>query len=70
LLTALRALSETALICPGTGVSSDAQWREPSLWVVGPALTALDSLARRFAQFGYVHGAGSSPAQLRITPGL
>ena len=70
LLAALRALQQTTLIRAGAGVSTDGQWREASLWVVGPDETALDALARRFGQIGYVRGDAASPARLRLTPGL
>jgi hypothetical protein len=69
LLAALHALPETvAAIHPGMGVSRNSQWKEQSLWVVGPGVTTLDSLARHFGQWAYVHGEGDSPAQLRLTP--
>jgi hypothetical protein len=67
LLAALRALPETMLIRPGAGVSGDGSWREPSLWVVGPDDAQLDSLARVFAQVGYVYGIDGGPARLRLT---
>lgn len=68
LLTALRALPETMVIRGGLGTSHDGPWKEASLWVVGPDVPALDALARRFGQMGYVHGDGTTPAQLRLTP--
>lgn len=68
LLTALRALPDADAICPGLGVANDGHWAEPSLWVVGPDMPALDRLALRFGQLGYVHGHGASPASLRLMP--
>lgn len=68
LLAQLRALPETVAIRPGLGVAGDGRWREPSLWVIGPTLATFDALAQRFDQFGYVHGDGASPAQLRLLP--
>ncbi|QNK00810.1 DUF3293 domain-containing protein [Dyella telluris] len=69
LLAVLRAFPQTLLIRPGRGVSRDGRWIEPSLWVVGPDTAPLDALALRFGQFGYVHGRGATPAQLRLPPG-
>ncbi|AIF47685.1 DUF3293 domain-containing protein [Dyella japonica] len=66
LLIALRVLPETVAIRPARGVGSDGQWKEPSLWVVGPDVSTLDPLARRFRQIGYVHGQGAAPARLRL----
>ena len=68
LLASLRALPETLVIRAGLGASRNGSWKEASLWVVGPGVPALDALARRFAQAGYVHGKGAMPAQLRLTP--
>ena len=68
LLAALRALLETAVIRPGLAINRDGSWKEASLWVVGPGVPALDALAQRFGQVGYVHGEGTALAQLRLTP--
>ena len=68
LLAALRALPETDVVRAGVGAGHDGPWKEASLWVVGPGVPALDALARRFGQVGYVHGEGTMPAQLRLTP--
>lgn len=68
LLAALRALPETAVIRPGLGINRDGSWKEASLWVVGPGVPALDALAQRFGQVGYVHGEGAMPAHLRLAP--
>ena len=68
LLAQLRALPETVAIRPGLGVAGDGRWQEPSFWVIGPSTATFDALAHRFAQFGYVHGDGASPAQLRLPP--
>lgn len=70
LLAALRTLPQTTQVRTGVGVSPDGRWREASLWVVGPSVATLDELAQRFGQFGYVHGEASSPARLRLVPGL
>jgi hypothetical protein len=67
LLAALRALPETAVVRAGMGASQDSPWKEASLWVVGPGVPALDALAHRFGQTGYVHGEGTAPARLRLT---
>jgi hypothetical protein len=66
LLEALRAAPGTVVIRPGLG--SGSAWAEPSLWVVGLDTTVIDAFAQRFRQFGYVHGQGPAPAQLRLTP--
>ncbi|MDR3446049.1 DUF3293 domain-containing protein [Dyella sp.] len=66
LFEALRAIPETVAIRPGLGVARTGQWAEPSLWVVGLGIAALDPLAAHFGQFGYVHGQGASPAKLRL----
>jgi nucleotide-binding universal stress UspA family protein len=58
LLAALRERSDVALIRAGIGAGSD--WREPSLFVVGPGPDAMDTLALRFDQNAYVHGHGRS----------
>ena len=68
LLAALRELPGTAAIRAGIGVGPDidGSWREASLFVTGPAVPALDALARRFGQNAYVHGRNASaPALLR-----
>lgn len=64
LFDALRALPATRAIHPGVGVGNDC-WREPSLWVVGPDVAALDVLAMRFGQLAYLHGVAKTPARLR-----
>lgn len=68
LLAHLRALPETVAIRPGAGVAGDGRWQEPSFWVIGPTTASFDALAHRFDQWGYVHGVGASPAQLRLLP--
>jgi len=68
LLSHLRALPETLSIRPGIGVAADGRWREPSWWVIGPSIPALDALARRFGQFGYLHGQAGAAAQLHLLP--
>ena len=64
LLVALRALPSTVTIRPGFGVGTD--WREPSLFVVGPDTATLDTLARIHAQRAYLHGHASGSARLRL----
>ena len=64
LLTALRQLPSTITICPAIGVGSD--WREPSLFVIGPDIAALDTLARHHEQLAYVYGHADSVAHLRV----
>ncbi len=49
------------------GVGGDG-WKEPSLFVIGPAPDLLDRLAQRFGQNAYVHGHGPAAAQLRLMP--
>lgn len=65
LLAALRRLPATRTIRPAIGVGDD--WREPSLFVVGPALADTDALAQQFRQNAYVHGLADGYARLRLT---
>jgi hypothetical protein len=65
LLDALRRLHGTRLIRPAIGVG--AQWREPSLFVVGPALADMDALAQQYRQNAYVHGLADGHARLRLS---
>jgi len=65
LLAELRALPSARAILPGLGVG-DRGWREPSLFVVGPAPEALDKVASRHEQNAYVHGQARTPARLRV----
>jgi hypothetical protein len=67
LLTALRKLPSTQLICTAVGVGDS--WREPSLFAVGPTLAESDALAQQFHQNAYVHGLGDGHARLRLTSG-
>jgi hypothetical protein len=67
LLDALRQRAETIAVHPAIGVGSDG-WKEPSLFVIGPAPDLLDQLAQRHGQNAYVHGQGRAPAQLRLLP--
>lgn len=64
LLAELRALPSAVTIRPALGVGAD--WREPSLFVVGPGTAALDTLARNHAQRAYLHGHASGNARLRL----
>ena len=65
LLIALRHLPRTACIRPGLGVGGE--WREASLFVVGPNLADIDELAQQFQQNAYVHGLGNGYARLRLS---
>ncbi|WP_445143904.1 DUF3293 domain-containing protein [Dyella sp. Tek66A03] len=67
LLDALRYQPETIAVHAAIGVGGDG-WREPSLFVIGPAPDLLDRLAEHFGQHAYVHGQGQAPAQLRLLP--
>lgn len=64
LLAALRGLPATRVLRPAIGVGED--WREPSLFVVGPSLAETDALAQQFQQNAYVHGLADGPARLRL----
>ncbi|HEX8779244.1 MAG TPA: DUF3293 domain-containing protein, partial [Rhodanobacter sp.] len=65
LLAALQKLPSTASIYPAIGAGQD--WREPSFFIVGPALAETDALARQFQQNAYVHGLAGGYARLRLT---
>ncbi|HUB88152.1 MAG TPA: DUF3293 domain-containing protein [Dyella sp.] len=67
LLDTLRKLPSTVTIRPAIGVGED--WREPSFFVVGPALAETDALAQQFQQNAYVHGLAAGHARLRLTSG-
>jgi len=67
LLDTLRQLPSTVAIRPAIGVGAD--WREPSFFVVGPALAETDALAQQFQQNAYVHGLASGYARLRLASG-
>lgn len=67
LLGALRRQPETLAVHAAIGVGGDG-WKEPSLFVIGPAPDLLDRLAERYGQNAYVHGQGQAPAQLRLLP--
>ena len=64
LLAALRAWPE-AVIYPAIGVGASG-WSEPSLFVIGPDLPALDAWGLRYEQNAYVHGQGGEIARLRL----
>jgi hypothetical protein len=63
LMIQLKASPSTAAILPAIGVGSE--WREPSLFVIGPEVAWLDSLARLHEQLAWVHGDDSGMARLR-----
>ncbi len=67
LLGALREQPETIAVHAAIGVGG-AGWKEPSLFVIGPAPDLLDHLAQRFGQNAYVYGRGRAVAQLRLLP--
>ena len=67
LLGALRGQPETIAVHAAIGVGGDG-WKEPSLFVIGPAPDVLDDLAERYGQNAYVHGHGQARAQLRLLP--
>ena len=64
LLSALRAWPEV-VIHPAIGVGRIG-WSEPSLFVIGPDVATLDSLARHHRQLAYVHGQARGIAHLRL----
>jgi len=64
LVSALRAWPEAA-IHPAIGIGPTG-WHEPSLFVIGPDLATLDTLARHHEQLAYVHGHANSMAHLRL----
>jgi hypothetical protein len=64
LLAALREWPE-AVIYPAIGVGASG-WSEPSLFVIGPDLSTLDTLGLRYQQNAYVHGQGIEIARLRL----
>jgi hypothetical protein len=63
LVIQLKASPSTVAILPAIGVGSE--WREPSLFVIGPGALWLDSLARLYEQLAWVHGDGNGLARLR-----
>ncbi|HWX67778.1 MAG TPA: DUF3293 domain-containing protein [Rhodanobacter sp.] len=64
LLAALRAWPE-AVIRPAIGIGRTG-WHEPSLFVIGPDITMMDSLARHHEQLAYIHGHADGIAHLRL----
>jgi hypothetical protein len=64
LLSALRAWPEAA-IYPAIGIGR-TDWSEPSLFVIGPDVATLDTLARHHEQLAYIHGHANSMAHLRL----
>lgn len=67
LLATLRKLPSILAIHPALGVGED--WREPSLFIVGPGLAETDALAQQFQQNAYVHGLAGGYARLRLASG-
>lgn len=55
----------TARAYPAIGVGTSG-WAEPSLFVTGLGMSALDALTRAHGQLAYVHGKGNGPATLRV----
>ena len=64
LLAALQKQPGVA-VHPALGVGTSG-WSEPSLFVVGAGVHALDELARTHGQLAYVHGEAGSAALLRV----
>ena len=64
LLAALQKQPGVA-VHPALGVGTSG-WSEPSLFVVGAGVHALDKLARAHGQLAYVHGEAGGAALLRI----
>ncbi|TAL72486.1 MAG: DUF3293 domain-containing protein [Rhodanobacter sp.] len=54
-----------ARVYPAIGVGTSG-WSEPSLFVTGLDVPALDALTRAHGQLAYVHGEASGPATLRV----
>lgn len=50
---------------PAIGIGRSG-WSEPSLFVTGLDVAALDALVRLHSQLAYVHGEAGNPATLRI----
>lgn len=50
------------------GVGTLGDWREPSLFVAGIGIQALDALMLRYDQLAVVHGYAGERAQLRWSP--
>lgn len=63
LLAALKALPGT-IVMPAIGVGSSG-WSEPSLFVIGLDIAALDPLAKAHGQLAYVQGEAAGAALLR-----
>lgn len=53
---------------PAIGVGTSG-WSEPSLFVTGLDVSAMDALARAHGQLAYVHGVAAGPATLRTLDG-
>jgi hypothetical protein len=64
LLARLEAF-QGAVILAAIGVGADG-WYEPSLFVIGIEPSAIDALAHRYRQRGYVCGIGTDVAKLRL----
>jgi hypothetical protein len=63
LVAALKALPSTVAILPAIGIGSE--WREPSLFAIGPGTGLLDSLAMLHEQLAWIHDDGRGMACLR-----
>jgi hypothetical protein len=63
LVLTLKASPSTVAILPAIGVGSE--WREPSLFAIGPGTNLLDSLAMLHEQLAWVHGGDRGMARLR-----
>ena len=64
LLASLAAFQDVVIL-PAVGVGTNG-WYEPSLFVIGIEPAALDPLAHRYRQCGYLCGRGPGVAQLRL----
>lgn len=55
------------IIHPAIGIGRGINpWYEPSLFVIGPALAAIDALAWKYRQKAFVHGHANGAAELRL----
>jgi Protein of unknown function (DUF3293) len=62
LLGELKSCCKAIVAAEGVG----SQWREASLFAVGPDMATMDTYARRYQQNAYVHGEAGDPAMLRV----
>ncbi|MEO7065964.1 MAG: DUF3293 domain-containing protein [Rhodanobacter sp.] len=67
LLAAIRASTGFVALYPGIGIGTQG-WYEPSLFVIGLGLDALDDVCGAHHQNAYVYGSGCDFAHLRELP--